>query len=55
MKGDNYAAIEPPPSIDNQEDPKEHDLCKFMRMSVREKKIFFLKNSIFFSYVFHYV
>lgn len=48
MKGDNYAAIEPPPSIDNQEDPKEHDLCKFLYENVRTGKYiyiyFFLKN-----------
>ncbi|CAB4391892.1 unnamed protein product [Rhizophagus irregularis] len=29
MKGDNYAAIEPPPSTDNQEDPKENDLFMY--------------------------
>ena len=60
MKGDNYAAIEPPPSTDNQEDPKEHDFCKFLYENVRTGKYiyniyFFLKISIFFSHVFHYI
>jgi hypothetical protein len=39
--------IEPPPSIDNQEDPKEHNLCKFLDENVLYGKkymyIFFLK------------
>jgi hypothetical protein len=42
MKGDNYATIEPPPNIDNQEDSKEHGLCKSLYEYVfTEKKLFF--------------
>ena len=41
MKGDNYATIEPPPNTDDQDDPKERNLCKSLYENVCMGNVFF--------------